>query len=68
MRLYSVLFISFVFLTGCAIRQEVHKTTETIGDVSNELTQERTIDAPAGTVVQVSPASKAEDGQLRLKF
>jgi PBP1b-binding outer membrane lipoprotein LpoB len=28
MRLFSLLLVSFVFLTGCAIRQEVHKTTE----------------------------------------
>ena len=62
------LFVGLVFLAGCAAREEVRKTTHAIGEVSNAIAETRDFNAPAGTTLEVAPASKAEDGQVRLKF
>ena len=67
MRFLGLITLLFLGLTSCAIHNEVQKTTQAIGDVSNKIVEERSIPA-GGTTVQVSPASKAEDGQLRIKF
>jgi len=68
MKKLLLVFVALAVISGCVVRDEVHKTTQTIGEVSDEIVQPRQGKGPMGTNYEVSPASTGEDGQLKINF